>query len=316
MINKSVAIIGAGLSASVCAKSLNGLVKNITLFERSSYIGGRLHLSNELATTHSFTISTPFFQQVVDRWMLDSLVSEITPWNVEISDEETNSLVNTQSEYSIKPRMTVLVESLLEGVNIRLNTEVADIEKSGDRWRLFDFEGGYLGQFDSVIFTSSAPSVYDIIKPSELLMSQIKKIQHASVWSVVLLLNEKENIAFDYATFIDSSLSSCFRNEDNTVVLQSTPEWSEKYAALSMDQVADQLSEEFCRLTHVNVDSILVTSVKFWSNKSPINTVGEDCLFDDTTGLGACGDWCTSPRVEGAVISGFSIADRVMKYFS
>ena len=30
--------------------------------------------------------------------------------------------------------------------------------------------------------------------------------------------------------------------------------------------------------------------------------------------IGACGDWCTAPRIEGAVLSGFSMADRVMKY--
>jgi len=37
-------------------------------------------------------------------------------------------------------------------------------------------------------------------------------------------------------------------------------------------------------------------------------------LFDEQSSIGACGDWCTSPRIEGAVLSGFSMADRVMKF--
>ena len=58
----------------------------------------------------------------------------------------------------------------------------------------------------------------------------------------------------------------------------------------------------------------LSANVHCWKHALPINTLDQDCLFDETAALGACGDWCTSPRIEGAVLSGFSMADRIMKF--
>jgi hypothetical protein len=56
------------------------------------------------------------------------------------------------------------------------------------------------------------------------------------------------------------------------------------------------------------------SNVHCWKHATPINTLDQDCLFDERYAMGACGDWCTSPRIEGAVLSGFSMADRIMKY--
>ena len=56
------------------------------------------------------------------------------------------------------------------------------------------------------------------------------------------------------------------------------------------------------------------SNVHCWKHALPINTLEQDCLFDEANAIGACGDWCTAPRIEGAVLSGFSMADRVMKF--
>ncbi len=315
-VNKSVAIIGAGLSAAVCARALNGLVKKISIFEKSPYIGGRLYLSETLSTTSSFTVSTPFFQQIVDRWVIDGLVSERSAWNVEIWATETNTLNANESEYIIKPNAVSLVKHLLSDISVQLNIEVSDIEQHGKQWRLFDFEGGYLGLFDSIIFSSATPAQNDLVNSSTLLKKQFNKIQYSSVWSVVLVLEGSDQIPYDSAVFIDSALSSCYLDATGALILIANPEWSEKYSALSALQVAEQLSIVFCDLTQINLENINSATAQFWLYKAPINTLDEDCLFDDDTGFGACGDWCTAPRIEGAVLSGFSVADRVMKYFS
>lgn len=315
-VNKSVAIVGAGLSAAVCAKALNGLVKKITVFETLPYVGGRLYLSETLSTTPSLTVSTPFFQQIVERWVIDGLVCERNAWHVEISAAEINTLNASEAEYIIKPNAVSLVKHLLNDSSVELNVEVSDIEKRGDQWQLFDFDGGYLGLFDSVIFSAATPAQYDLVRSSDLLSKQFKQIQYSSVWSVVLDLDEDMSVAYDNAIFMGSALSSCFYDDTHSLVLIATPEWSEKYSALPASQAAEKLQSIFCDLTQTNKKDIQSSIAKFWAYKTPINILGEDCLFDETTGLGACGDWCTAARIEGAVLSGFSIADRIMKYFS
>ena len=58
------------------------------------------------------------------------------------------------------------------------------------------------------------------------------------------------------------------------------------------------------------------SSVHCWKQAVPINPINQDSLFVESESIGACGDWCTAPRIEGAVLSGFSMADRVMKHIS
>ncbi len=315
MLHKSVAIIGAGLSGATCARALHGLVKKVSVFERSACMGGRLFLTETQSTTASFTVSTPFFQQVVEGWKREGLVSEKQAWHVEVSATEVFALGEPQTEYVALPYMFSLVEHLLKGTTVTLDCEITELEQYGKQWRLFDFEGTYLGLFDCVIVTSSTPSVYDLVKPSTVLLNHFKRINYAAAWQVVLGLSAPAKRPYDAAVFINSPIAhACFDTEH--VTLTATPEWSEAYAALSAHQVADELCRLYCEHTEVDESVILSRKALFWPYKAPINTLGEDCLFDPALGLGACGDWCTSPRVEGAVLSGFSVADRVMKYFS
>jgi len=40
-------------------------------------------------------------------------------------------------------------------------------------------------------------------------------------------------------------------------------------------------------------------------------TATDRCWFDERLWIGACGDWCTGGRVEGAFLSGMAIAGRI-----
>ena len=47
-----------------------------------------------------------------------------------------------------------------------------------------------------------------------------------------------------------------------------------------------------------------------WRFALPDPPLETDCLFDGEARIGACGDWCGGPRVEGAYLSGLSLANR------
>ncbi len=74
------------------------------------------------------------------------------------------------------------------------------------------------------------------------------------------------------------------------------------------------LLEAFWEATDIPEKKPISSSVHCWKQAAPINPINEDSLFDESAAIGACGDWCTAPRIEGAVLSGFSMADRVMKH--
>ncbi|MFO7904750.1 MAG: hypothetical protein R6U98_18945, partial [Pirellulaceae bacterium] len=49
-----------------------------------------------------------------------------------------------------------------------------------------------------------------------------------------------------------------------------------------------------------------------WRYAWPPDPLEDRCLFDSSSGLGACGDWCSGPRVEGAFLSGTAAARHVL----
>jgi predicted NAD/FAD-dependent oxidoreductase len=97
-------------------------------------------------------------------------------------------------------------------------------------------------------------------------------------------------------------------------VLHASPEWSQQYAASFRGRVMHALLDAFWEATDIDPQKPASTSVHCWRHALPINPISEDSMFDEAGAIGACGDWCTAPRIEGAVLSGFSMADRVMKY--
>jgi hypothetical protein len=50
-----------------------------------------------------------------------------------------------------------------------------------------------------------------------------------------------------------------------------------------------------------------------WRYALPKVALDEQCLWDPVAGLGACGDWCFSPKVEGAFLSGLAMAGTLMR---
>jgi len=49
-----------------------------------------------------------------------------------------------------------------------------------------------------------------------------------------------------------------------------------------------------------------------WRYALPTEPLPDRYLFDGDLNIGACGDWCAGPRVEGAFLSGVALAERLL----
>jgi hypothetical protein len=49
-----------------------------------------------------------------------------------------------------------------------------------------------------------------------------------------------------------------------------------------------------------------------WRYALPTQPLPDRCLFDGDSNMGACGDWCSGPRVEGAFLSGAALAEGLL----
>lgn len=323
----SVAIIGAGLAGLTCAVALKSLLPQVRVFEKEVFPGGRVGRTRvgEYEFNHGaqfITVTNPLFWNIVSGWQNDGIVRAWDDWVVELKAGQFRNVQNDAQRFVGIPRMQVIAENLARHCDIELSTGVGEVERQQDgSWRLFNDRGVYLGAYDIVIIATTASQV-------AMLCPQVKEISHLAdkikmsvCWIGMFAFEEALELPFQAATVLNSPLSWISRHqlEDNVQgadcwVVQATPKWSLEHAASFRGRVLNNLLEAFWQATLLEERQPQVSTVYCWKHALPLNPIAQDSLFVASMGIGACGDWCTSPRIEGAVLSGFSMADRVMKF--
>ena len=323
----SVAIIGAGLAGLTCGTALKGLVPEVKVFEKSIFPGGRVtrFRAGEFEFNHGaqfFTVNNPLFWNIVSAWQTDGIVRPWGGWIVELQKGQVSNSDMATQRFVGQPRMQVVADNLAKNCDLVVSTNIGELEKQKNGgWRLFNERGDYLGAFDIVIIATAAHQVADLCRGVPAISRLADKVDMTVCWSGMFVFDHKLELPYDAANVLDSSLSWISRyqmahqdDEYDCWMLHASPEWSHQYAASFRGRVMHALLDAFWEATDLSEVKPVSSAVHCWKHAVPINPIGEDSLFIDDDAIGACGDWCTAPRIEGAVLSGFSMADRVMKY--
>ncbi|MCP3687521.1 MAG: NAD(P)-binding protein [Gammaproteobacteria bacterium] len=324
----SVAIIGAGLAGLTCGAALKGLGPDIRIFEKSIFPGGRLSLfrAGDYEFNYGaqyFTVSNPLFQSIVSAWQVDGVVRPWEGWIVELHRGQINNCDMTTQRFVGYPRMQTITETLAENCDVQYSSSICEMERqSGGGWRLFNERGDYLGAYDVVILATAANDTKTLGSQVPEIKQFAESVEMTVCWSGMFAFEDKLDLPYDAAFVLESPLFWVSRyqmaepkTDADSWVLQASPEWSQQYVASYRGRVMHALLDAFWEAAGIDAQKPVSASVHCWKHAAPINPIGQDSLFVAKDGIGACGDWCTSPRVEGAVLSGFSMADRVMKHF-
>ncbi len=325
----SVAIIGAGLAGLTCATALKGLVENVKIFEKSVFSGGRVNRirAGEYEFNHGaqyFTVSNPLFWSIVSAWQTDGIVRPWDGWIVELQKGQVMSSDMTTQRFVGVPRMQMIAQNLVRHCNLVTSANISELERQLEGgWRLFNERGDYLGAYDIVIIATASHQVADLCPSIPEIRKLATGVDMTVCWSGMIAFDRRLNIPYDAAFVFDSPLSwisryQCADSDGDTDcwVLHASPEWSLRYAAAFRGRVMHALLEAFWEATDMSARKPASASVHCWKHALPINPINEDSLFVESAAIGACGDWCTAPRIEGAVLSGFSMADRIMKHIA
>ena len=139
-------------------------------------------------------------------------------------------------------------------------------------------------------------------------------------WGLMLGFEERLELEFDGAFVQDSPLSWIAKNsskpgresQNETWMVHANADWSMEHYDKPESEVSEKLMAEFEAATGLSDLRPIHVSTKRWRYAQPLNPHPDSCLFDETLRIGACGDWCGGPRVEGAFLSGMAIAGRIM----
>jgi renalase len=172
-------------------------------------------------------------------------------------------------------------------------------------------------------------------------LDRVRKILDATTmdpcWALMVVFEPKLRLDWDAAfvhggplTWIARNSSKPGRSAPDTWVVHAGSQWSRRHLDDEADEVASRLIEEFCSAAGLGTTGPgaarpVWSTAHRWRYARPDRDGGapraagagtggivanreEPFLWDGTSGIGVCGDWLSGGRVEGAYLSGRSLA--------
>ncbi|PKO61808.1 MAG: amine oxidase [Betaproteobacteria bacterium HGW-Betaproteobacteria-18] len=336
------AVIGAGMAGITCARTLVQAGHQVTVFEKSRGLGGRMATRSSAFGSFDhgvqyFTARDPRFLQALEttpklckRWSANS---------VQVLDElghvTAPGLPSHDAHWVAVPGMKSLVsgwaEPLLAGGRIELQTRVMRIEPDAVKprqWQLrtegLDGTQHVFSGFDGVLLAIPCAQAHKLLQTSEQSKPWIKQLEQVKVapcWTLMLAfpqamqpglsaLGPQWNAArstHHRIAWLARESSKPGREPIERWTVQASAAWSQEHIHDDAPRAEAKLLKAFSEVTGIRAEPAHVDSQR-WLYAKTIQRLGKSHLWDAKKGLGLCGDWCLGHRVEDAFVSGLELA--------
>jgi len=345
-IRQHIAIIGAGMAGVTCARTLVQAGHTVTLFEKSSGLGGRMATRD--SAFGSFDHGTQYFTARDPRFVmaLETSPALVKRWSanaVQMIDEagqvSTTSAPASEAHWVGVPGMNSLVAGWAKDIKapsqIELQTRVtlieADALKPG-HWQLRtdgpdDARHVYSG-FNAVLLAMPSPQAQSLLQDSKLAEPWVQllgDVDMAPCWTLMLAFPQA--MQPDLSTlgpqwsaarskhhriaWLARESSKPGRSPIERWTVQASAEWSQEHLQDDPARVEAKLLKAFGEVTGIHAEPAYVDSQR-WLYAKTRQTLGQSHLLNAEQGLGLCGDWCQGYRVENAYVSGLELALAVL----
>jgi predicted NAD/FAD-dependent oxidoreductase len=144
-------------------------------------------------------------------------------------------------------------------------------------------------------------------------------------WATLACTDGLEDVEFDGAFINEGPLSWIARDSSkpgrsapsgSNWLLHASADWSTRHLESTPEEIAPMMLTALEQATGRTLDSVAHCRAHRWRYAMPKKPAESECLWDPTTGLGVCGDWCGGPRIEGAFLSGMAVAGAVLRHYT
>jgi predicted NAD/FAD-dependent oxidoreductase len=340
---RSVAVIGAGIAGAACATSLQRAGWNVSLFDKSRGVGGRMATrrvdwTDTFGTEHStefdhgaqhFGARHARFRAVMRRAEAAGCVAAWQPrvhaaWPTAIKRQCFVPL----------PNMPALARHLLADMPVRLTQPVQRLQRAGTGWQVVvaggpapgDVAGPVEQHFDHVVLAMPpAQAAVLLAGLNDDWADALMQVRMEPCWTLMAVTNDLD-WPWDAVEPERGPLCWVGRNDRKpgrtapagcaTWVAHTTPAWSAAHLEDEPEAVASALRAALAALlpsTRAGGRPLrwLHSSVHRWRYAMPGAALpgGLDAWWDPTLGLGICGDFLGGGDVEAAWRSGDELAD-------
>lgn len=303
-----VAIVGAGIAGLACADRLTACGQQVAIFDKGKRPGGRastLTLEDKAWDfgAQYFTSRSPAFRDTVARW---TMAGHVAPWPQAGDD----ALVGM-------PGMSAILAAEAARHDVRFNALVQAIGRVGRSWHLIG-PGMTEGPFDAVVIAVPAEQAATLIGLHDLNMAkEAATVRSVPSWTLMLAFAEPLDGVADVIrptgaiAWAARNSSKAGRPATECWVIQAEAEWSARNLERDAADVAPDLLTHFAELVGRPLPQPIFQKAHRWRFALPRGGHGAP-IWNGLLGLGACGDWCSAPRIEAAWLSGQQLADRIL----
>lgn len=324
MRSPSVAIVGAGIAGLTCARKLRDAGHAVTVFEQGTEPGGRSATRQESCGEFDpgaqyFTARDPRFKSAITSWLRAGVVAEWRARIVRVTKDKVAESKESAIRYVGYPGMGALAAHLARGFQIGYERRVARLDRVDAGWTLQLEDGSQTLPFGAVVTAIPAPEATDLLASSPVIAPQIASVRMQPCWALMLQFEKPLDARFDAAIVEDEPISWLARESSKPGreagerwIVHASNAWSAEHLDLEPQEVLSGLMKTFCELVEKRVTPAF-SAAQRWRYSAVTEPTGARCHFDPATGLGACGDWLISGRVEGAFLSGLAMASTLVQ---
>lgn len=310
-----VGIIGGGMAGLTCATELARRGINSTVFDKGRGPGGRMATrrtavgDREVSFDHGaqyFTASDPAFTAVCDEWQAHGVIA---PWPA----AGESALVGTSG-------MNAPLRHMAEALDVRWGERVEKISRIGDRWRVV--VGDQTHEFAQLMVSVPAEQAAALLaEVAPDIARQAASITSDPCWTVMAVFAEPLDIATDVLRNDSAPIPWAARNGAKpgregaeSWVIQGSPDYSREILEQTPDEICPMMLAQFFDQAGIAaVEPAHCAGHRWRFAMVPPAAREEAALWDSARALGVAGDWLGGPKVEGAFLSGHTLAQLIAR---
>lgn len=299
-----IGIVGAGIAGLACAKRLSGL-GDIVLFDKGRRPGGRL--TSVVTPTSSWDLGAPFFTARDRAFRAEALRWQEAGWAARWPDGPRDAMVGV-------PSMATLVAKQSQRFDVRFGVRVQALHRKDGRWAI-EGEGMREGPFDSLVVAVPAEQAAPLLSLHDLDAARdAASLRSSPCWAVMVEFPHDIGVARHFQTEVGIfSMLACNRSKPERGkgqcwVLHANTQWSQENLECAPADVAARMLTAFAQVLDMELPAPTFLKAHRWRFSRPVEPL-DKTIWNPGLQLGACGDWCRAPTIEGAWLSGVRLAE-------
>ncbi len=298
-----IAVIGAGLAGLTAARDLHDRGYTVVIWEKARGAGGRTSTRRGPGGLR-FDHGAPFLHDgVLPLEDLEGLVSH----------RLTLPGGAARVEIVGAPSANAPAKGLAHRLDLRAQTRVDTILRSGDGWHLAAEDGGALGQFDAVVVAAPALQTAELLADAVPgIAARAAQLDFAPCWSVMAAWDEPLGVGFTAAEDIPGIAIAVAdgakpgRDPGERWVLQTDEDVSTACLEAEPDEIIALVLDRWAQRLGRTAPAPVHVAAHRWRYARPRTPLPETFLQAGT--LVAAGDWCGGASAGAAIRSGAAAA--------